>query len=445
MQKCLRYAFCLSLLVLGGCLRPRGDVIDRLIIGEVMMHSEFKENLRALALPGGRLSGSENARQAERHVADALRRYGYRDVRLEPFSMPGWRVNSTEATLLTDPPVKLENAVALCQTLSTPAEGVTGDVVAVGKGTKEEFDAAGEQLRGKFALILDPNAGRRGPMALARERGALGVLYMGRPDREPIIGGCHAEPRPEPAIVIRHDDAKKIAEMLDAGQTARVNVKVQADVWDAIPNNVIAEFPGSGPLAHEQVLLCAHLDSWHLGEGAIDNGNGSTTILETARALHAVGWKPRRTVRFIWFMGEEQELRGSKAYVAAHQDELNDIVAVINVDMPGVPQQFITFEHPEIVDFLKAVGADLKAYEFKEDVPLASGDWSDHAPFMHEGVCSMTLRGDLGEGVKHYHTINDKYEAVDRPGTVQSSAVFGVLIRRLADCPERPSVRNKPD
>ena len=441
MLKRLPIAFCLTLVILTGCRQPDAAFTDRLLIGEVMMNSQFTENLRALAMPGGRLSGSDNGHKAEQYVADTLRSYGFDKVWLEPFSMPGWQVNSTEAVLLTDPPVTLENAVALRLTTSTPPEGVTAEVVSVGKGTEEDFKNAADKLNGRFALMTDPNGRRGQPMLWAREHGAVGVLFSGRPDREPIIGGCHDEPRPELPIAIRYDDAKRIEDLLNAGESVRINIKVQTELWDATPNNVIAEIPGSGPLAKEQVILCAHLDSWNLAEGAIDNGNGSSAILETARALKAVNWQPRRTVRFIWFMGEEQALNGSNAYVAAHQDELDRIVAVVNVDMPGSPRKFQTFGHPEIVDFLKSVRADLKAYEIDEEIGNASGGWSDHAPFAEAGVCALCLSGDLGPGVSTYHTLNDTYDKVDRRATVQSSSVFAVLIRRLADSGERPGKR----
>ncbi|MFQ5807240.1 MAG: M28 family metallopeptidase [Phycisphaerae bacterium] len=192
---------------------------------------------------------------------------------------------------------------------------------------------------------------------------------------------------PAPGIAIRHDDGEKLAEKPAAG-TVRLNLKVQANIWDGEPNNVVAEIPGSGPLAHEVVVLCAHLDRWHLAEGVIDNGNGSAKILETARALAALDWKPRRTARFIWFMGEEQDLFASKAYVEAHADELDDIVGVVNLDMPGSPRKFATFGHPEIVGFPKSVGTQLRGYEISEGTGNPRGSWSDHAPFMAAGVCA---------------------------------------------------------
>ena len=126
-----------------GCHRPSVVTIDRLVIGEVMMDSELSENLRALCMPGGRLNGTDNGHRAEAFVAEKLRQYGLENVHFEPFDMPGWRVNETEVSTLTDPPLMLKNAVALGNTRSTPPDGVTAELIDVGEGTDGEVAASG--------------------------------------------------------------------------------------------------------------------------------------------------------------------------------------------------------------------------------------------------------------------------------------------------------------
>lgn len=426
---------------LGGCLRPQGEVADRLAIGEVMMRSEFAANLRALAMPGGRVSGTPNAERAEQFVFDRLRAYGYARVTREPFEMSSWLVRETRITVLGDPPRVLEGAVALGRTESTPPEGITAEVIDLGEGAEADFAARGDEVRGRIVLVRENRATRGQRFRAALERGAVGFLVMMPPDREPTIGNGHRTPQPEPAAVIRHDE--EFLARLAAGEPVRVNIRLDTENWLARPCNIVAELPGRGRHADEIVILGAHLDGWHLGEAAMDNGSGAAAILETARALRAIGWQPARTVRFVWFMGEEHGLLGSKAYVARHAAELDRIVAMINVDMPGAPRKLVAFGHAELEDLLAATARDLAAYELEHAVAGLTGDWSDHAPFMRQGVPTLALAGELGPGAKYYHLAGDTYDTVDRRGTVQSSAVFAVLVRRLADAPQRPGIRRE--
>ena len=138
-------------------------------------------------------------------------------------------------------------------------------------------------------------------------------------------------------------------------------------------------------------------------------------------------------------MGEEQGLFGSAAYVQKHADEMENVVAMINVDMPGAPRTFGVFGHPEFEQFMTDLVGELPGYELNARMADPTGPWSDHHSFQQAGVCTLALRGELGDGVKCYHTVEDKYNVVDRRATVQSAAVLGVLLRRLADTPIRPT------
>ena len=427
-----------------GCHHPTGTSIDRQLIGEVMMHSELAANLRALAMPGGRLSGSPNGRKAERFVADKLGEYGLGNVHFEPFEMTTWRDRETVVTVLDDPPRTLEGTLALGNSMSTPTEGVSAELVDVGDGAKEGFRSHADELPGAFAFVREGKLHRSKKMHMALAYGAVGLVQVSKLDDRARVGTCHSQPSPEPGVVITGADGKALAERLGAGETVRINVRIEADAWSCEPNNVVAEIHGTGPSADEVVILCAHLDSWHLAEGALDNGVGSAAILEAARALARGGWRPDRTVRFVWFMGEEHGLHGSEAYVRDHAGELDNVVAVVNVDMPGSPRKFATFGHPEIIGFLLSVRDELVGFELNDEIANATWTASDHAPFMKQGVCALALYGDLGPGVKYYHSTGDTYEQVDLRGTTEAAVVLAVLVRRLADCPERPTVRFDP-
>lgn len=408
------------------------------------MHSELAANLRALCVPGGRLSGSPNAQEAAAFVADKLREYGLTNVHFEPFKMTTWQDRRTTVTLLDDPPRVLTGALALGNSLSTPSEGITAEVIDVGKGVEGDFAEHGAALAGKFVLVREGDLHRSRKMEMAVKHGAVGLLQISPLPDLVRVGTCHPQPAPQPGVAIIGKHGEELVRRLEAGQTVRVNIQIEADAWTCQPDIVVGEIPGTGPLAREVVILCGHLDSWHLAEGALDNGTGSAAILEVARALTRVDWRPRRTVRFVWFQGEEHGLHGSRAYAAAHRNEMDDIVAVVNVDMPGSPRRFATFGHPEVVEFLQSVRRDLAAFDIADEITDARWTASDHAAFMKEGVCALSLHGDLGPGVKYYHSTGDTYDRVDCRGTNQAAAALAVLVRRLADEPQRPTVRLDP-
>jgi carboxypeptidase Q len=440
------FLICLTIpYVSGGCTGLQAAHLDRLIIGEVMQESELTENLRVLCLAGGRLSGTQNAFSAEHFVLDKASQYGLCNAHLESFPMSCWRSDETRAVRLTPDETPCHGAIALCGTMSTPPGGITAQVIDAANGNQQDFESLGDELRGRFALVRDGGHRRSEKLICALEHGAAGLIVVSAPNHAPIIGTGHHTPRPEPAIIISHEDGQAIAEQLAAGETVQLNIQIRAEFWDAEPDNVVAEIPGHGPHASEILLVGAHLDSWHLAEGAIDNGNGSATILECARALRAVGWRPCRTVRFVWFMGEEQDLCGSHAYVAAHQDELDRIVAMINIDMPGSPRKLSTSGPPQFVERLQEFRRSMPGYALNEDIGKLSGGWSDHAPFVEAGVCGVALWGELGPGVQNYHTVNDKFECVDQRATVQAAAVLAVLVRQLADDPSVEPGRCQPD
>lgn len=426
-----------------GCQQPRADTIDRALIGEVMMHAEFAENLRALCVAGGRLSGSPNGARAEQFVAGKIRAYGLHNVHLEPFDLACWSVHKTKATLLTDPPRELGGAVALARTLSTPPDGVTAELIDLGEPKDEDFTARGDEVRGKYVLVREGRGWRGKRLRLALEHGAAGLVIMAQPDHAPTIGSGHEEPRPEPAIVIGHD--ADLLARLEQGEKLRLNVQLETENWKGRPNNVVGEIPGQGKLARETVIVCAHLDSWDLAEGALDNGTGSAVILETARALARVGGQPRRTLRFIWFMAEEQGLAGSEAYVRQHKAEMDQVVAVVNLDMPGSPRMFAVHpKHPEVEPLLQELRGALSGYGLKDEIGHWAGHGSDDASFADQGVCTISLGGEMGPGSKYYHTPDDTFDVVDCRATVPSSAIVAVLARRLADVPQRPTVRAEP-
>ena len=142
-------------------------------------------------------------------------------------------------------------------------------------------------------------------------------------------------------------------------------------------------------------------------------------------ALAAVDWRPAPHCALHLVYGRRADLRGSRAYVAAHQDELDRVVAMINIDMPGSPRALWTSGPPQFVERLQQFRRGMAGYLLNEDIGRLSGTWSDHAPFVEAGVCGVTLGGELGPGGRSYHTANDKFECVDQRARSSRSGTGG--------------------
>ena len=173
-------------------------------------------------------------------------------------------------------------------------------------------------------------------------------------------------------------------------------------------NNTVGEIPGTEK-PDEVVVVGAHLDSWDLAQGATDNGTGTVVVLETARALLRSGVKPKRTIRFILFTGEEQGLHGSAAYVAAHKEEMSKITAALVHDT-GNGQGFTgidTRHRPALQPLLAAELVSLKELGVTSfDTPFMGG--SDHASFDRAGVPGLCMRQEIaGYRLNHHSQLPD--------------------------------------
>ena len=177
-------------------------------------------------------------------------------------------------------------------------------------------------------------------------------------------------------------------------------------------SNVIAEIKGSEK-PDEFVILGAHLDSWELGTGALDNGCNAALVVDALRAIKASGLKPRRTIRFILFSGEEEGLLGSRAYATKHRPELDKTAGVIIFDSgTGKTTGFSDGGRKDVLETAKRLLAPLQQFgltDLKTDM-----EWgTDHFDFMFEGVPTFVADQDEANYLENYHAISDTYDKVD--------------------------------
>jgi carboxypeptidase Q len=292
---------------------------------------------------GPRPAGSDGDRRAVAWAQDALRGLQLAAVRAEPVPVRVWQRGPASARLLAPGPRTLVMA-ALGNSVPTPAAGLEaelavypdlaalmadtsdrarGRIVFIDQRTERTRDGSGYG-RAVGARIAGPvEAARRGAVALALR--SIGT------DREAIAhtGATRYDLRVPriPAFAVSVPDAEHIAALQAVGTPMRMQVSLQArsDV-EAVTHNVIAELPG-GDLAQEVVLIGAHLDSWDLGQGALDNAAGVGIVSAAAAVIAAAGRQPRRTIRVVLFANEENGFDGARAYGDRHGGAIHQLVA----------------------------------------------------------------------------------------------------------------------
>jgi len=235
------------------------------------------------------------------------------------------------------------------------------------------------------------------------------------------------------------ENATLLWRLLDAGPVeAEVNIAASFSGKPVTVYNTVAEIKGSEK-PDEVVIIGGHLDSWDLGTGATDNGTGSMAVLAAARALVKSGVKPKRTIRFVLFTGEEQGLNGSKAYVAAHKDELGKISGVLVHDTGTGRVLTIGLMHNyaarDTMDRVLYPLAKEKSIGLAEP-SLRSEGGSDHVPFDDAGVPASWCIQEVANYEKDHHSQTDTLDRVKWDDLAEGAQVLAVYAYNVAQLPE---------
>ncbi len=441
-------------------LRAAGGLRDRILAGS--RAADWVRDITDLA--GPRLAGSPGDRAAVAVTLGLLRAQGFANVRAEKVTVPVWQ-RGEETGRVTAPVAQALALTALGGSVPTPEGGLEAEIVRF--ASLEELEGGADAVRGKIVFIDRPtartsdgsgygSAGRvrsRGPSAAAR-LGAIGILIrsIGTDDgRLPHTGGLdYARDAPRiPAAAVSSDDAALLTRLLRRGPV-RVRFTLRCRTLpDAESANVIGEIPGR-EAPQEIVLLGAHLDSWDLGTGALDDGAGCGIVIEAARQIGLLRERPRRTIRVVLFANEENGLKGGKAYAQAHAGELPSHVAALEVDLgQGPPLGFSWNAGPSAEAFLKAA-AGVLAPIAADGLTAADIGGADLIPLLPAGVPNLGLLLDATDYFDYHHTANDTFDRIDPRVLDRSTAAAAVLAYALAESPallERvpPEKRAVPD
>lgn len=402
---------------------------------------------------GHRLTGTENGRRAEETADSLFRVAGIRDVAYFPFEAAAWQRRSVR--------VEVSNGADSVIAYATVALAMTPDsarakarIIDVGNGLSVDFNAKGDTVRNAIVLmnlqLIDAPEGsenlhRSEKTALAIKHGAAGVLFINNVEGHVLLTGTASvsrEPIAIPAACIGKEDGTELRAWLKWDKSLRASIDMRNSNGLVSARNVIATIPGSD-LKDEVVVVGGHLDSWDLATGATDNGLGSYSILDLARCYSALGLKPRRTIKFILFMGEEQGLLGSHALVEEwkRSGELDRVKCMINMDMSGHPSGFNAFGPDPLGPRVIAAQQAMKRMDtaFVANFSQAPGLHSDHQSFMMQGVPTMAPICDLGDHVYHcYHSSCDDVGLVDPVAMTDNVRRVGQMLWALANADSLP-------
>ena len=388
----------------------------------------MEENLRRLTDEiGGRVTGTPEMAKAVEWGVAAFRAASV-DVHIEKYTLPAtWSEGNTRLELLGPVkfPVRLK---AEGWSPAAPAGGIEAAVVDVGYGADDDFSKTGTSIKGAILLVHSDigstwadlsNEYLRPPVTIdhALKGGAAAILWIGA--RERLLLYRHTNSLAGkidkiPQAVLAREDGLRLARTVGAYPG---KVRVRLDMPNKIggpieQENVVGEIRGYEK-PDEAVLLGAHLDSWELGTGALDNGCNAALVIEAARAIKATGLVPRRTIRFVLFSGEEQGTLGSFEYVKAHRAELDKIRAMITYDS-GIGRvtgyslggrRDIEAGVREALKPLESWGANNHTYD--------ASFGTDNFDFLLEGVPTLVANQEEANYLPNYRAASDTMDKVD--------------------------------
>lgn len=410
---------------------------------------------------GPRLSGSPQAEAAVQYVADEMRRLGL-NVTLEKLSVTHWVRGEETAALVHyagQVPGTTQKIIltALGGSVATPADGLTAEVVVV--NNFDELTALGRgKVTGKIVLFnarydrqmaAQGFAGEaygqavayRGNGASAAARlGAVAALNRsagGAEFRLPHTGALrYAEDAPKiPAASVAAEDGDLIARLAARGPVRMRLVLTPSQLPDAVSYNVIADLKGSDQ-PEQVVIVSGHLDSWDLGTGAIDDGAGVAVAMQTAQLIKQLGLHPRKTVRVIAWMNEENGVAGGRTYAKDYAAEIGNHFAAIESDRgAGHPLGFEVNARREALRFLRPVASVLQS-SGAGLLKIVDETETDISPLAAASVPSFGLWQDSRTYFDYHHTSADTLDKVVPRELAENAAAMAVLAYALANLPE---------
>ncbi|WP_340074886.1 M20/M25/M40 family metallo-hydrolase [Leptobacterium sp. I13] len=399
---------------------------------------------------GGRLSGSINAERAVNYTKAQLDSLGLDRVWLQPVMVPKWTRGVPEFAYIETAPGNTSNVpvCALGGSVATPGGGLKAPIIEV-QGVQDLEKLGVEKIAGKIVFYNRPMqpdlintfqayggcVDQRYSGALeAGKYGAVGVIVRSmnlRQDDFPHTGSMSYGDLPSaqriPAAAISTNGANKLSSMLSLNPDLKFYFRQTCEqLPDVQSYNVIGEIKGS-EFPDEIITIGGHLDSWDLGDGSHDDGAGCVQSMEVLRLLKKTGYKPKRTIRVVLFMNEENGLRGGRKYAEIAKQKGEDHVFALESDAGGFTPRGFSFdcsdENYEQVLSWKTLFKPYLIHYFEK-----GGSGADIGPLKSSNIVLAGLRPDSQRYFDYHHAANDTFDAINKRELELGAATMASLV-----------------
>jgi carboxypeptidase Q len=396
---------------------------------------------------GHRLAGSASLEAAIDWILGEMRKDGLDNIRGEPVTVTNW-VRGRESVDLVSPRRTPLRMLGLGGSVGTRDEGITAPVLVV--SSFEELVRRKAEAKGKIVLFDAPFTNypdtrhyrTDGAVAAARAGAVASLIRSVAPFsiRSPHTGRVSYDSTVAkiPAAALSNEDAMMLHRMQDRGDTVVVTLRMQAhELPDAQSRNVVAEVVGREK-PDEVVVLGGHIDSWDVGQGAMDDGGGSVAAWEAVRLIRQLGLRPRRTVRVVLWTNEENGVEGGNAYLERHRGELTGHVAAMESD-GGVfsPRGVLVAGGDKTVEVVRQVGQLLRAIGADKATKVDSSPEADIEPMVTLGVPGIGLDVEGSRYFWYHHSDGDTLDKLDPAEMGRCVALMAVMAYVIADLPDR--------
>ncbi len=462
MKKSLLLSSLLALSLIAPLAKAQDSLMIRKIYDEALVNGQAYDNLRYLCKQiGPRLSGSANAQKAVEWSKKLMESYGFDRVYLQPVMVPHWVRGAKEEGKILFYGTEISAAIcALGGSVATPAEGLKAKVVEVNslaelqtlgesaiKGNIVFFNRAFDQRFIETGQAYGTAGDQRnaGPAAAAKY-GAVGVIVRSlssKLDDYPHTGGTSYGNGPKiPAAAISTIAANKLHECFIYWPKGTPNSKPRfmpvefyfKQNCEMLPDvqsyNVVGEIKGTEK-PNDYITVGGHLDSWDLAEGAHDDGTGVMQSVEVLRVLKKVGYRPKHSIRAVFFMNEENGHRGGTEYARLAAANKENHIAAIETDEGGFTPRGFSFS--DVNDsFLKTVNQRWKPLlePYEADRLTRGGSGTDIEPLKSQvpGITLIGFRPDSQRYFDIHHTPNDVFENVNKRELESGAAAIAALV-----------------